>query len=156
MITYGKGLPPYSTRFGQYAHQYPDEPFRSKPYLRYSKTMKFLAEPTPEAHESYRDNLKRDAPVAQLDRVNASEALGHKFPAAAGCRAHNSLPWRLFTYSTAAQQNDITQVRPQTWSDGCPSTIPVSALQPGIAAHGFLCIGKSLGQCGKHCSANDI
>jgi hypothetical protein len=49
--------------------------------------MKFLAEPTPEAHESYRDNLKRDAPVAQLDRVNASEALGHKFES---CRAHHN------------------------------------------------------------------
>ena len=36
----------------------------------------------------HRDNLKRDAPVAQLDRVNASEALGHKFES---CRAHHYL-----------------------------------------------------------------
>jgi hypothetical protein len=33
-----------------------------------------------------RDNLEKDAPVAQLDRVNASEALGHKFES---CRAHH-------------------------------------------------------------------
>ncbi len=50
--------------------------------------------PTLGSHPRHRDNFKRDAPVAQLDRVSPrrpSEALGYKFPATAGCRAYHRL-----------------------------------------------------------------
>ena len=70
---------------------------------------------------------KKDAPVAQLDRVNASEALGHKFescrahhyfrltsahkfPAVVDCRAHHaSKPRSGFASPTSNHQGDVRE-----------------------------------------------
>ncbi len=81
----------------------------------------------------HRDNLKRDAPVAQLDRVNASEALGHKFES---CRAHHDFPHPNLTFLSINELKRLRSLlllpsRPSVlfW----PSSVSIQALIPESA-----------------------